>query len=107
MSESQIPSGQRGDSSYRQPRFRLLQPHFCGPIEAEGFLETDNRPILVKPVLTGSSFQDGNHQVGSGSYGTRIFMSVYFQITSVIFDFTSKVEYTSSKLCLSDWPLLR
>jgi hypothetical protein len=41
------------------------------------------------------------------TYGTRIFTSPYIQITSVIFDFTLKVEYTSSKLCLSDWPLLR
>jgi hypothetical protein len=41
MSRSRIPSGQRGDSSYRQPRSRLLQPHFCGPKEAEGILEAN------------------------------------------------------------------
>jgi hypothetical protein len=115
-----IPSGQGGDSSYRQHRSRLLQRHFCGPKEAEGILEADNRPIPVKPVLTGSSFQNGNHQVDSGGDATRrlgsitgptgrvyIFTSLYIQITSVIFDFALKVEYTSSKLCLTDWPLLR
>jgi hypothetical protein len=70
-SGSQIPSGQEGDISYRQPRSWLLQPHFCGPKEAEGILEADNRPIPVKPVLAGSSTQGGNHQVGSGSDITR------------------------------------
>jgi hypothetical protein len=35
---TEIPSGQRGDISYRQPRSRLLQPHFSGPKEAEGIL---------------------------------------------------------------------
>jgi hypothetical protein len=70
-SGSQIPSGQRGDISYRRPWSRLLQPHFCVPIEAEGILETDYRPFSVKPVLTGSSFQDGNHQVGSCSDASR------------------------------------
>jgi hypothetical protein len=56
-SRDQIPSGQRGDSSYRQPRSRLLQPHFLWFKEAEGILEADNRPLPVKPVPTGSHFR--------------------------------------------------
>jgi hypothetical protein len=45
----------------------------------------------------------GDWAVYHWTYGTRIITSPYIQITSIIFDFTSKVEYTSSRLCLSDW----
>jgi hypothetical protein len=87
-------------SSYRQPRSRLLQPHFCDPKEAEGILVADNRPIPVKPVLTGSSFQDGNHQLSScgdtsrrlGSTGPTGHISPCPR-TSRLPALSSKVEY--------------
>jgi hypothetical protein len=114
-SGSGIPSGQRGDSSYRQPRSRILQPHFCGPKEAEGILEANYRPIPVKLVLMGSPFQDGNNQVDSGGDASRRLGSIpgpagcvsSHPCISRLPALSSKVEHTSSKLCLSDWPQLR
>jgi hypothetical protein len=46
-SGSQIPSGQRGDSSYRQLGSRLLQPHFCGPKEADRLIIDLSRILRV------------------------------------------------------------
>jgi hypothetical protein len=107
MSGSGIPSGQRGDSSFRQPRSRLLPPHFCGPKEAEGILEANYRPIPVKPVLTGSSFQDGNHQVDSGGDATRRLGSIPGPTGRVSSRPSTSRLPALSLLCLSDWPLLR
>jgi hypothetical protein len=66
-----------------------------------------NSRRLAPPCIRIFVRWSGNMLILRFAYRTRIFTSLYIQITSVIFDFTSKVEHTSSKLCLSDWSLLR
>jgi hypothetical protein len=85
---------------------------FVGPKKQKGSwrliidLSWLNRFLLVPhfKMETTRSVAAAVYYQESGQYhGTRISMSPpYIQITSIIFDFTSKVEYTSSRLCLSD-----
>jgi hypothetical protein len=115
-STSKIPSGQGGDSSYRQPMSRLPQPHIYGPKGAEGILEAHNRPIPVKPVLTGSSFQNGNHRsmaaaILPGDWAVSLDLWDVYLHVPVHPDYQHYLRFYFEgrvyQLCLSDWPLLR